>query len=57
MENLAILILTIVMSSKFSQKLTNFGECFLLVYQSDLTRLNQTVNVELAEYEKDKREY
>lgn len=30
--NLAILILTIFMSKKFSEELTNFGQCFLLVY-------------------------
>ena len=53
---MAILILTIFMSSKFSKKLTSFGESFLLVYQSDLARLNETVNVQLPEYEKDKRE-
>ena len=44
------------MSSKFSEKLTSFGESFLLVYQSDLAKLNEAVNVQLPEYEKDKRE-
>ena len=55
-ENIAILILTIYMSRKFSDKLTSFGESFLLVYQSDLARLNETVNLQLPRYAKDKRE-
>ena len=50
MVNTAILILTIYMSGKFSQPLTNFGESFLLVYQGDLAHLSDTVNVHRVEY-------
>ena len=51
--NLAILILTTYMSAKFSQPLTNFGQSFLLVYQGDLARLSEAVNVHAAGYARD----
>lgn len=55
MANLAILVLTVYMSKKFSEPLTSLGQNFLLVYQSDLKRLTNIVNVRMPEFERDAR--